>query len=129
MTENATNQELSPRQKLAINMLLSGKTPAEVCTDLGISGATFYRWMGKPIFRQALTSEENKVIDAATRRLINLAEKAIDTLQDVMVNGGGERYRLTAATAILDRLMTLRDLRNTEERLAALESEVFSESK
>ena len=70
----------------------------------------------------ALAGAEADMLDAATRRLLQLQEGAIETVQAIMQDGeANASVRLRAAQAVLDYLLKLRELRNVEQRLTALE--------
>jgi hypothetical protein len=79
-------------------------------------------------FRAALSAAEGDAIDAATRQLISLQDTAIDTLRSVMKSRRSSvRDRLRAATTVLNYLLKMRELRNMEQRLAALEQAVYGQ--
>lgn len=119
----ANSGALSAKQGKAIAALLSSKTVLGAAELAGVSARTLTRWLADDDFKAALLEAESEAIDAATRRLIGLQSAAIDTLQETL----GDRkalpgIRMRAAQSILDFLMKLRDLRNIEKRLAALEA-------
>ena len=63
-------------------------------------------------------------IDRVARRLVVLADRAVDALESVLTNPGQDgagNKRLSAGT-ILDNLLKLRSMHSLEERLAALEA-------
>ena len=115
--------ELSTNQRLAIAALLSAKTIGEAAKVADCGERTLYTWLADPEFRAELATAEGQVIDAATRRLISLQEQAVDTLQTIMA-GKKQRpaLKLRAAEIVLGHMLKLRELRNIETRLAALEA-------
>ena len=119
----AKSGALSSRQGKAIAALLSSKTVLAAAQLSGGSVRTLTRWLGEDDFKAALLEAEWEAIDAATRRLIGLQGAAIDTLQETLSDRKAlPGIRMRAAQSILDFLMRLRDLRNIEKRLAALEA-------
>jgi hypothetical protein len=119
----AETQGLKPSQQRAIAALLSTRNVAEAAEKAQVGERTLYRWMGEAPFKLALLEAEAGAIDAATRRLIGLQDSAIGVLEEVLNNPECFVWaRLTAARSVLDYLLKLRELRNVEERLAALEA-------
>jgi hypothetical protein len=54
--------------------------------------------------------------------LLSLHESAIDTFSDLLeAEGTSDTIKLRAAQAVLDNILKLRELRNVEARLEALE--------
>ena len=114
---------LNHKQQKAVAALLSSPNVEEAAKAVGVGERTLWRWMGEPEFAQAVTHAEAGAIDAATRRLVQLQNGAIDTLQAVLDDPKiAPSIRLRAATAVLDYLLKLRELRNIEARLGALET-------
>ena len=123
MARNGTNPaQLSAQQQQAIRALLTTKNVAEAAKKTRVSLRTLWRWLGDPMFRVQLAGAEADMLDAATRRLLQLQEGAIETVQAIMQDGEtNASVRLRAAQAVLDYLLKLRELRNVEQRLTALE--------
>lgn len=115
---------LTPKQRQAIASLLSERDVRGAAKAAGIAERTLHRWLSDAGFRAALVDQEGEIIDQATRRLLDLTEHAIDTLDDILQTGN-ENQRLRASQAVLDHLLKLRELRNVESRLADLEAAVY----
>lgn len=124
MAENGTSEvELNSRQHRAITALLTTRNISEAATVAQVGERTLYRWLSEPAFRAALSAAEGAAIDAATRSLLALQAGAIDTIEALMNDSEQPgAVRLRAAQSVLDYLLQLRDLRNMENRLAALEA-------
>ncbi len=124
MAENGNSEELKTQQQRVIAALLSTKSIAEAAKVTGQGERTIHRWLAEdPAFRVALSQAEGQAIDAATRQLISLQDDAIDVLRKTMKSRAATAQdKLRAATSVLNYLLKLRELRNVEERLAALES-------
>ncbi len=124
MSESGKNAlALTTKQARAIPALMSARNVGEAAKAANVAERTLYRWMGDPTFRLRLNEAEGEAIDTATRRLLQLQAPAIDALQDVLEDPAtSPTARLRAATAVLDYLIRLRELRNIEARLLALEA-------
>jgi len=124
MSENGENPlALTPKQSRAIPALMTARNVGEAAKAANVAERTLYRWLGDPAFRLRLNEAEGEAIDTATRRLLQLQDPAIDALSDVLQDPGtSPTARLRAATAVLDYLIKLRELRNIEARLLALEA-------
>jgi hypothetical protein len=93
----------------------------------GIPERTLWRWAGDPRFLAALHSAEGGLIEASMRRLLQISEKAIEALDVVLSDeSAGDALRIRAAGMVLDQLLVLRELTNTESRLAALEAVTYA---
>lgn len=123
MAETGTQNILSTRQRRAIAALLTARNIRDAAKTVGIPERTVARWLADdPDFRLALLAAEGDAIDAATRRLVSLSDAAIATLEDTMTSAGPAGIKLRAAQSVLDYLLRLRELRNIEQRLTALEA-------
>ena len=122
MAENGS--KLSAKQHRAITALLTSKSVTEAAVATGQGERTIYRWLSEPDFRQALSAAEGDLIDVATRRLLQLQGSALDTLEALLGDGADASagVRLRAAQVTLDHLLKLREMRDIEQRLAALEA-------
>lgn len=121
MAENGS--KLSAKQHRALSALLTSKSVAEAAAATGLGERTIYRWLTDPAFRQALSAAEGELIDAATRRLLTLQGTALDTLEAVLGDEDASAgVRIRAAQMVLDHLLKLRELRDIEQRLQALEA-------
>jgi hypothetical protein len=122
-TNGNDNKKITPQQQRAIAALLSTKNVAEAASKADVGGRTLHRWIAEDaMFKAALSAAESELIDGATRRLLQYQDAAITVIASIMLDK--ERpssVRLRAATAVVDYMLKLRELRNIEERLTALE--------
>jgi len=119
------NEDLSWRQKRAITSLLIERDVKTAATAAKVGHRTLCRWLTEEPFRAALSEAEGDAIDGATRRLVGLADSAVDTLGDLLDSkDASESVRLRAAQSIIDNLLKLRELRNLEQRITALEERI-----
>lgn len=128
MSENVRDTEkLSPSQQRAIAAMLTARTIGEVAAAAGVSERTINRWQQDPLFRTELTQAEGAAIDGAVRKLIVLQTHAIATVASVMADETQlASVRLRAAQTVLENVLRLRELRNVEARLAALENKLIT---
>lgn len=118
----AENSALSPRQQRAISALLSAKTVSGAAKAAGVGERTVFTWLRDPGFRAALSVAEGELIDQAVRRLMRLQDTAIDTIEQVLGDTeASQAVRLKAAQMVLETVLRLREQRDTEQRLSALE--------
>lgn len=123
------NGSLSRKQRRAIRALLVKPTIELAAKEAQIGATTLYTWLREDNFRQALTEAESAAIDTASRRLVGLAEKAIETIETILDNAVlHPAIRLRASELILSNMLRLVELRNIEQRLSALE-EAYAQSR
>lgn len=124
------SQKITPKKNQAILAILEQPTIARAAESAGITPRTIHRWLDDPGFRAALSAAEGENLDRATRRLLRLADKALDALESVLDDPGqnGAGNKRLAAQAMLDQLFKLRELRDVEARLAGLEAAVYGNS-
>lgn len=121
---------LSPKHNAAIAALIQARSITAASVMAGIPVRTLHRWLNNSEFRAALLAAEDSLIDASTRRLISLADGAIDTLEEVKNDPeASDVVKLRAAQAILDYLLKMRELRNIEARLSELEAAVYGKGR
>lgn len=121
---------MNTRQKRAVRALLSTRSVVEAAKLASVSERTLFSWLTEPAFRAALSEVEGELIDAATRRLLALQDSAIDTFERLLAKSStaSDAVRLRAAQSVLDYLLKLRELRNIETRLTALEQTVHQQT-
>jgi hypothetical protein len=84
--------------------------------------------MKTPAFRQALADAENTLLDATQRRLVSLNGDALDVLEDILIGiaDAPASVQLRAAELALSYTLKMREARELETRLAALEAAIIS---
>jgi hypothetical protein len=118
----AKNGTPTTKKALAIAALMSSKSVVDAAKAAGVGHRTLHTWLLEPEFRQALTNAEGVAIDAATRRLVSLAEASVAVIASIMADRNvSPGVRLRAASEVLNHLLKLRELRDIEARLLALE--------
>ena len=127
---NDGENKISPQQQRAIAALLSSRNVADAAKQANVGERTLFRWLDDPTFKAHLASAEGNLIDVATRRLLQYQDAAITVVATIMAD---QRHpagvRLRAATAVIDYMLRLRELRNVEQRLTTLEALYATQSK
>ena len=124
MDENGS-VTLSPRQHKAVRALLTETTIAKAAVVSGVGESTIYRWLADAAFRAALAQAEGQAVAAAGRRLVVLAETALDELARAMTDPMTPApTRVRAAEVVLTQLLRVREVIVFEARLTDLEREV-----
>ena len=128
---DSTGGELTAKQQRAVQALLTAKSVSAAALAAHVGERTLFRWLTEPAFRAALTAAESNLIDAATRRLLQLQGAALDTLEALLGDGSDASagVRLRAAQVALEHLLRLRELRDIEQRLTALEAQQQAEKR
>jgi transposase-like protein len=119
MPENTT---LSPKQRKALEALITTGDTVSAADAAGVHRDTLYRWLKQPLFATMLREAEAEAIDEVARVLIRLSRSAVGTLAQAMAERDAPiGPRIRAADITLNRLLQVRELATLEERLTALE--------
>ncbi len=125
MSQNLTPGNLSPKQRKAVEALLTTGEVAAAAQASGVSRDTLYRWLKQPPFREAVREAEARALDDLSRLLVRLGRTATATLARAMSDPAAPwPSRVRAADAALGRLLQLRELATLEARVAELERSV-----
>ena len=93
---------LTAEQAQALDLVLAGKTPAEVAGDLSVPEAEVIGWqMGDPVFVAELNRRRLAAWEADSQRLRSLAAVALDKVEELVTSGDDKALALKAATTIL----------------------------
>jgi hypothetical protein len=87
----------SPAQLKAIETLVAGKSVMEAATASEVDRTTVHRWLKDDVvFQVALNTAQRELRDAMQTRLLALADKAVDAIEQSIKEGDGK-----AALALL----------------------------
>lgn len=124
---NDNLNDLPPKKKRAIEALTTCGNITQAAEVSGITRDTLYRWMQEPAFQEAMKNAEREALRELSRRLVELAQQATSTLQEVMTHPQSPpNARVQAARAVLDNLLRLREMIDFENRISHLEEEIIN---
>lgn len=96
--------DLSPKQTKVLAPLAAGESAADVSKKYNISQQQISAWTRHdPVFRSAIHNERHNNFTAANHAFGNLANEAVCTLKNLMVNAKNEQVQLKAAMFIIER--------------------------
>ena len=126
----ATNGTKTKQAKLIAALLDPAHRSQEAaCAAVGVPVRTMQNWLAEPAFVAQLRKAEGDAIDESVRRLISVQTAADSTIVSIMTNRDNPPgVRLRAAGMVKESLVRLRELRNYEERLAALEAQSVNQT-
>jgi phage terminase small subunit len=117
MTDN-----LTPKQRKAIEALLTTGSDSQAAQAANVSRDTIYRWLKQAEFKTALEEATAEAINNLSRSLVGLGDQAIETLRDTMEDESiSPGARVSAARVVLDNILKIRELASIEQRLTELE--------
>lgn len=109
-----------------IAALLSTTTIAEAADMTGVSTRTIQRWQEDPIFRAELSKQEGEAVTIVSRRLVALADIAVETIKDILCDKEiPAGVKLRASEAVLTNLLRLREMVDLDRRLTELEGRII----
>lgn len=118
----AENGALTPAQTRCVVALMSSRSTRQAAQTAGVAERTLTRWLTEDNFVAALRAEEELLLDNATRRLLAMQSDALDTLA-LLLRGAKDEVQVRAALGILAHVLKLREIRDIEARLSALEAQ------
>lgn len=96
-------QKMTPKAYQFINVLATSQTIKSAIDKTGVAQSTAYKWMRDPLFRQKLREARRTAMLAATSKLSEASEEAVDLLREVMADPDAPASsRVSAARSVLD---------------------------
>jgi len=122
-------ENLTPKQRKAIEALLTCGNVSSAALAAGVSRETIYRWAKKDCFLEALRAGSRQALDDLSRLLLALGETAIATLKIAMEDDSiPAATKVRAADVVFSRLLQFRELVSLEERIDKLERTIKDEN-
>ena len=122
-----SEQSLTKKQQRAVQALAAGKGVADAARSARVKQSDLLAWLSLPEFRQALSGAEGNLLDTSTRRLLNLQSLAVSEVAGILADrSASHEVRLRAAGQVIDTMLRLREMRDIEQRLQALEQSLLS---
>src|SRR5829696_3525996 len=122
MQHDPTREQLSPKQRKAVEALLTTGEVKAAAAEAGVHRDTLHRWLRDPVFLGAVRSAEAAALDELSRLLVRLGQTAVATIAKAMSDPVTPvATRVRAADVALGRLLQLRELVQLEARVQALE--------
>lgn len=123
MPQIATSeQELTTKQRKAVEALLATGEVTSAAKEVGVSRETLHRWLKQPVFVDAVRQAEARALDDLSRMLVRMGRTAAATLAKAMNDSSTPMAtRVRAADIALSRLLQLRELAVLEARVVELE--------
>ena len=96
MQQNATENneieddapDLTPTQQIVLTAILEGSTYVSAAEKAKINRCTIYRWLESDIeFQLALNRGKNERLRAVENRILDLAQKAVDVIEEALDDG------------------------------------------
>lgn len=119
------SKNLTPRQKSAIATLAAGETVTRAAVSANVSRETIYKWLQQPAFQKALIETTDAALENVSRRLVALADAALETLETAMTDESTEPGpRIRAAAVVLQNVLAVVEQVTLNRRITELERKV-----
>ncbi|MCC7421731.1 MAG: hypothetical protein IT428_15730 [Planctomycetaceae bacterium] len=105
--------------------LSSGKSVPEAANAAGVGDRTVYRRLSDPAFQTRLAEAKKTIVARALEKLSESSVAAVETLV-VLLKSDADTVRLSAAKAILETGLRMKQMVELEDRLRRLEDEEAS---
>jgi transposase len=120
MARKKTKRPPTEKNEMAFAVELArGSSVAKAAKMVGISETTGYRWARKPEVGKAVAEIRSTVLQEASHRMMNLAGKAVETLEQLL-ESRCEKVRLSTARTVIDGTAKLRQLAELEQELVEI---------
>ena len=120
MTRKKAKKLPTEKNEMAFAVELArGSSVATAAKVVGISETTGYRWARKPEVGKAVAEIRSTVLQEASHRMMNLAGKAVETLEQLL-ESRCEKVRLSAARTVIDGTVKMRHLAEVEQELVEI---------
>jgi len=120
------NAQLRPKQRAALEALLTERTKRAAAARAGVSERQLYTWLKDPVFKSALLDAETQARNEIKRRIIKRAESLADTIADIMESDEvTPAVRLQAAARLGDLFFKTDDQADLDARITALELQIL----
>jgi hypothetical protein len=119
LTVNDRSRDLTPKQQLAVSVLLATGSTAKAAEAAGVGERQLRRWRATPEFLDALRTAGRRSADEATSHLLAAQLEAVTTLRQ-MLRTGTPAVRVRAARALLELGLKVAD-GEIDDRLDRLE--------
>lgn len=113
--------ELTARQTKVIPFIVSSPTYTEGIEKAKVSRKTFYSWLKQPEFKAELDRQRDEVAAEAFGVLSQSLTKAVETLVGLLDCKDDRLKRLTAKD-IIEHFLKHKEVKELEERIAAIET-------
>ena len=118
----AQNGVLPPKQERFLSAVLAHPTTTAAAVAAGVGLRTATRWLQNPAFQARLREAQAEALGAVVRALTAAASDAVQTLHDTLCDcTTPAAVKVSAARAVLELLLRLRESLDVEERLSELE--------
>lgn len=122
------SSDLTPRQRAAIALLVTGATQETTAQSVGVRARTLRRWLEKPFFVAELRAAQDAALAGVTRDLAAGAGDMLVTLRTIAKSVAMPPHvRVRAALGWLAQLWRARELDELTDRVTALEERAKGE--
>lgn len=119
---------LTPRQRLAVDLIARGHTVRHVARELGVTEKTIHNYRKKPTVMRAVLRSQEELMTTAGSRGISTIPEAVETLTTIMNDEeardadriAASRALMSGANAYAERKILERQLRDLEALLREL---------
>lgn len=120
MPDDTILQELTPKQKKMIAIILEAPSISEGCKRAKVSRQWFYISMQDSTFKAEFVRQRQELVDLALHELKTSTSEAVSVLRELL-RAEGESVRLRTAQAILENVLKSIEIENLEKRVEELE--------
>lgn len=121
----AKQTAITPEQIQMLQLLVLGKTQAEVAAELGVSSRTIIRWLELPFVQEAYEALKVDMARVVQQEIEKLASTAIVALKDSLTSARAPMVKFSAATYVLNRVAPESVLQSQSEPTGPIPAELL----
>jgi transposase-like protein len=122
MSVNVRSEEVTPKQRMLITAMLSGKSIVDAAKEAGIAAKTAHQWLKLAQVQAAYRDAQHALFDDAIRLFMTDMNDARITLRTLMKDiETPAATRVRAAQLIIEQSINLNKMSELEQKLAELE--------
>lgn len=117
---------LRENERIAVELLASGKTCREIAIALGIAERTLYNWRKRPVVQRAVYALQQELINVSESKNLALMPDAIATLKAIMHDPEARASdRIAACRTLLSGAAAYQERKLLERTVADLENQIY----
>jgi hypothetical protein len=116
MKPEAIPNMLTPKQQLALPLILSGISSLEVSKNIGVKASTISEWLHhSPAFKNEIAARRREMLARTANAVESLVLLSLNELAKIMSSSQSEATRLKACELVISKLLDRGENRGSDQ--------------